>query len=367
MTRLSVCHIGPLSIHSHRLTESLARKGYKVTLIADSEAWIAPKFGRLVPTFMLPTLTQSNFLKLFFTNSIRVVHLLKKIQPDLVHLHAQHHYSIAITLSGLPFILNSWGTEVLELPTTSFSRRALAKMAAAQARRIIVDARILKHIWKRMGVPEQKTEIIPFGVDMNVFNPKVDGDPIRKKLRLKKTDIAVISTRAFYNSHYDVERLIRAIPLVVDTCHNVKFIVKGSGPQGCHLRNLARRLGVSSYVYFAGLVPHPELARYLRAADIYVSTSRVDSTSVSLLEAMACGVPPVVTNIFGNREWIHAGVNGLLYPPGDARALAEKIVQLSQNAELRERFGEKCFLIVKERASWEKCVSKVEKTYAQVL
>jgi glycosyltransferase involved in cell wall biosynthesis len=367
MTKLSVCHIGPLSIHSYRLTKSLARRGYSVTLIADSEAWVAPESTKFVPTFTLPALTQSNFPNLFLANSIRIVRLLRKIQPDLVHLHAQHYYSTAIVLSGLPFILNSWGTEVLELPTTSFPRRTLAKMAAVQARKIIVDARILKYIWKSMGVPAQKTEIIPFGVDTDVFNPQVNGDVVRKNLGFERGEIVVISTRAFYSSHYDVECLVKAVPFVLDDCSNVKFIVKGSGPQAHHLRNLAKQLGVVSHVYFVGLVPHHELAQYLRAADIYVSTSRVDSTSVSLLEAMACGVPPVVTNIPGNREWVRENVNGLLFPSGDAKALAEKIIQLSQNAELRRKFGEKCLQIIKERASWEKCVSKVEEVYSQVV
>jgi glycosyltransferase involved in cell wall biosynthesis len=108
------------------------------------------------------------------------------------------------------------------------------------------------------------------------------------------------------------------------------------------------------------------MAQYLTAANIYVSTSFIDSTSVSLLEAMACGIPPVTTDISGNREWIKNEVNGLLYQPRDHKALAEKITQLIENEDLRKQFGERSRQMIMERAKWEKCVSKMEAIYNSI-
>jgi glycosyltransferase involved in cell wall biosynthesis len=130
---------------------------------------------------------------------------------------------------------------------------------------------------------------------------------------------------------------------------------------------LTKELGISEHVRFVGLVPHREVAQYLCAADIYVSTSFVDSTSVSLLEAMACGVAPVVTDIYGNREWVENGVNGLLYSPKDPKSLAERIIQLIEDEDQRAQFGDKCVEIIRERAIWEKCVSKMEAIYKELL
>lgn len=341
--------------------------GYRLSLITDSEAWIAPKFGKLAPVFVLPSLTRASFLRRFIPNSIQAIRILKEIRPDLVHLHAQHQYSPAIAISGFPFILNSWGMEVLELPSVNLFRRVLAKGTAVRARRIIVDARILKDIWVKMGVPDQKIEVIPFGVDTNVFNTRVDGLSVRKSLKIAKADVVIISTRPFYDGHYDIECLIEAIPPIVRNYSNVKFIIKGSGPKEGYLRNLVEKLNVSEHVRFVGLVPHHEVAQYLRAADIYVSTSFIDSTSVSLLEAMACGLAPVVTDILGNREWVQNGVNGLLYPPKDSRALAERITQLIENENQRKQFGKKCVQVIEKRAIWEKCVSKMEAVYRELL
>jgi len=178
----------------------------------------------------------------------------------------------------------------------------------------------------------------------------------------------VISTRGFYkNPPYNVECLIRAIPLILKRHENIRFIIKGAGPLEDYLKRLTRELDVSRYVRFAGLVPHHEVAQYLAAADIYVSTCYIDTTSVSLLEAMACGLPPIVTDIVGNREWIENGVNGSLFPPKNPKALAEKIIELVENKPLRKRFGERCFRIIKQKATWKESLTKMEDVYKSLL
>jgi glycosyltransferase involved in cell wall biosynthesis len=297
-----------------------------------------------------------------------MMRFLRKTHPDFVHLHVQHYYSIPIILSGLPYILNSWGIEVLSLPNANLFLKTLAKYTAMNAYAIIVDAKCLKKIWIEIGIPEDKIEIIPFGVDINLFNPKVNGQIIRKSLELRKNDIVVISTRPFYNDHYNVESLIRAVPLILKRHKNIKFIIKGSGPLEDYLKSLAEELNVSRHIRFVvSFMSHPKIAQYLTAADIYVSTCFIDSTSVSLLEAMACGLPPIVTDIPGNREWIENGVNGFLFPPKDPKALAEKIIELAENEPLRKRFGEKCFRIVKQRATWKESVARMEAIYKSLL
>lgn len=299
---------------------------------------------------------------------LKTVKILKEINPDFVHLHVDHQYSLASVLSGIPFVLTSWGLEVQTLPHASFIQKSLAKIAATKARAVTVDAKFLQEIWVSMGIPEHKIKVIPFGVDMKIFNPNVDGSAIRRKLRIKKTDVVMISTRPFYsNNYYNIECLIRAIPVIIRSYGNAKFIIKGVGPLEGHLKRLVEKLNISKHVRFVGLVPHDEVARYLCASNIYISTCFVDSTSVSLLEAMACGLPPVVTDILGNREWIKNGENGFLFPPKNPTALAEKVIQLIENPSLRKRFGEKCFQIIKQRATWEKCVSKMEAIYKSLL
>jgi len=347
--------------------EAFSQRGYDISLITDSCAWIAPQTN-MFPVHVLPKLTWINSPWLLAPNILTIMKLLKKIQPDLVHLYVQHYYSIPIILSGFPYILTSWGNEVLKLRRANLILNTLARCAAMNARKITGDARCVKKAWIEVGVPEKRIEVIFFGVDISVFNPDVNGQGVRKRLELGKNDIVVISTRAFYEDPpYDVECLIRAIPLILKRHRNIKFIIKGAGPLENYLKSLVKELSVSRYVRFVGLVPHYKVAQYLAAADIYVSTCYIDTTSVSLLEAMACALPPIVTDILGNREWIENGVNGFLFPPKNPKALAEKIIELVENEPLRKRFGKRCFRIIKQKATWKESLTKMETIYKSLL
>jgi len=356
-----ICYISPVSIHSYRWIETFYQKGYKISLIADSRVWVDPTSVN-IPVYVLPTLKKTNIHRQLLPNFLSITRVLKKTKPDFVNLHAQLHYGPALILNRVPFLLTSWGLEVLELPHTNPFRRALAKSTAMNACKITVDAECLKNIWVRAGVPENKIEIVPFGVDTKLFHPNVDGHIVRKKLYIKANDIAIISTRAFYD-HYNIECLINAIPIIVKKHRNVKFIIKGTGPLERNLKNLAKELRIEEYVRFLEPVPYHEIPQHLAAADIYISTSFIDSTSVSLLEAMACGLPPITTDIPGNREWINNEVNGLLYPPKDHKTLAEKVMHLVEHEDQRRSFGERNLRIIQKRATWEKCVSKMEAIY----
>lgn len=358
---IKICHISPASIHSTRWIEAFSNKGYEVSLITDVQTWIAQR-PRNVPIYILPRLFKGNAHHQPIPDFVSVARILRQLKPDLVHLHTQHHYAFAAASLHLPFVLHSWGAEVLELSDMSVFRQILAKYAATRAEKIVVDAVVMRTVWTSMGIPQGKVEVIPFGVDLKLFGPNIEAKTTRKELDIGDNEITVVSTRPFF-PHYDIECLIRAVPLVVERFSNVKFLVKGTGPLEASIRRLAKRLKIDDVVRFVGPVRYREVPRYLAAADIYVSTSFTDSTSVSLLEAMACALPVVTTDIAGNREWIRNGFNGLLYPSSDHRSLAERIVELIEDQELRRQFGTKSRRIVVERASWDKCVSRMEAIY----
>lgn len=366
MAKPKVCYISPLSIHSCRWIEAFTKRNYNTILITDSKTWIAPT-PRSTKVFTLPTLDKQSFVKRLIPNLLTIMKVLKGIKPDMVNLHVQHHYTPAIVFSGTyPYVLTSWGLEVLELPNADSPTRMLAKMAATFARKIVVDAECLKRIWMTLGVSENKIEVIPFGVDTDLFHPQKNTG-VRKKLQIKQSDVVVISTRHFFNDHYNIECLIKAIPFVVKQHKDVKFILKGTGPLEDYLKKLVEKLKVSRYVRFVGSTLYEEIALYLAGSDIYVSTCFVDSTSVSLLEAMACGLAPIVTDIPGNREWIEDVRNGLIYPPKNHEVLAEKIAQLIESESERRLYGERCCRIVQQKAEWAKCVEKMEAVYRSIL
>ena len=144
---------------------------------------------------------------------------------------------------------------------------------------------------------------------------------------------------------------------------NVRFFIAGDGPERGSFEKEAKNLNVNSSVQFLGRVPHEEMANLLTQADIYVSTSLYDGTSVSLLEAMACGTFPIVTDIPSNQEWISDGENGFLIPIGDEAAFARKIVEATKNDKLLSEVRLRNPKLIEEKALWGNNVKKLDEIY----
>lgn len=106
---------------------------------------------------------------------------------------------------------------------------------------------------------------------------------------------------------------------------------------------------------------------YFSVADIYVSNSFSDGTSASLLEAMACSLTPVVTEIDGNKEWVKDGVNGLLVPVANSKKLAEKILSLVNDYKLRRVLEEKAVETVKARVNWQENTQKLKRIIDEMI
>jgi glycosyltransferase involved in cell wall biosynthesis len=122
-------------------------------------------------------------------------------------------------------------------------------------------------------------------------------------------------------------------------------------------------LNLGTSVQFLGGIPHKEMPNLLAKSDIFVSTSPNDGTSVSLLEALASGTFPVVTDIPANREWIVDGDNGFLVPKENENLLAKKIVEAIRDRKLLREAFDKNRIIIKQRAFWEENVRKITQLY----
>ncbi|MDI7261095.1 MAG: glycosyltransferase [Thermodesulfobacteriota bacterium] len=220
---------------------------------------------------------------------------------------------------------------------------------------------VQKREMEQLGISDKKNSIIPMGVD--------DAFLERGKERineLRERSFTILSNRNL-QPIYNVSLLIRAIPLVIREEPKVKFLIAGDGPERKNLENEANRLNVEEYVQFLGRIPHEEMPHLLGEADIYVSTSLYDGTSVSLLEAMASGAFPVVTDIPSNREWIIDGENGFLFPTDDEKYLARRIIEFNKNQSLLEESVKRNLLIIEKKVLWPVIIEKIKRMYHETL
>jgi len=263
-----------------------------------------------------------------------------------------------------PFLAVAWGTDILIEARKSRILRILARFTLRAADGVIVDSEIQRRVALSLGCRSSKIYCFPWGIDLHRFRPERT-NRIREELGWLHDKI-VVSTRNQLRI-YGVEYLVRAMPLILARTKDVKLLVIGDGPLLEYHKSLVKHLGIENQVKFLGHVANHLLPPILNAGDVYVSTSFSDGTSISLMEAMACGLPVVVSRIPANEEWVVHGENGFLVKPGDSVTLADSIIRVLQDKRLRLLMGKKNLKIAKGRADWRVNSLVLEKSISDLI
>jgi len=217
-----------------------------------------------------------------------------------------------------------------------------------------------------LGAEPDKIEVIYFGTDVHLFNPNQRGETLREELGIHDSPM-VISLRGF-RPIYNVETLVRAVPTVLKEVPEAKFLVLGQGPQETFLKELAETLGVSESIIFSGVINHDQLPRYLASADIYVSTSLSDAgIAASTAEAMASGLPVIITDFGDNSRWVHDDVNGFIIPMQSPEALADRLIYLLNNKDKRTEFGNFNRRLIEEKNNTDVEMGRMGKLYKNII
>lgn len=299
--------------------------------------------------------------------TMRIMRVIRRVRPDILHAHFVTSWGFWGALCGFhPYILTAWGSDVLRFTKESRWVRWRAALALKRADRITCDAEHMVESLEALGAAREKVSLIYFGVDTQRFRPDQRDEKFREELRIEPGAPIVISLRSLY-PHYDVESLVRAVPQVLKDVPGAKFIVVSDGEQRSVLQGLASSLGVADSMRFAGWIRSSELPRYLASADIYVSTSLTDGgIASSTAEAMASGLPVVITDFGDNKKWVKDGEGGFIVPLKNPGALGDRIVYLLMHQDARERAGEINRRVIEERNHLGTEMEKMERIYQEL-
>jgi glycosyltransferase involved in cell wall biosynthesis len=292
---------------------------------------------------------------------LRFKNLLTEIKPEILYAGWIPSCGFTAALSNYhPFFLKPWASDILLLPKRSWFFKKIAQFTIKRADMITCDSKIVKQeIIRLTGYPEEKIVVFPFGIDLSLFQPdNLQRVNLRKKFGLEEKKVIIMNRN--FEPVYGIEYFLRALPLVWAKVPNICVLLIGSGSLEGKLRELVEELKLEPVVKFIGEVPNREMPGYLNASDLYVSSSLSDGTSNSLLEAMACGLPVVVTDVPAILEWVTNGENGFVVPRQSVEELAEAIIHLLKNEDIAIEMGKKNLEIAKERADWDKNFRKFE-------
>jgi len=187
-------------------------------------------------------------------------------------------------------------------------------------------------------------------------------EDLRQKLNLSKEDFVVLFVGRLIKRK-GADDLIRAISMIQD--NSVKLVVVGDGPEKESLIELTNNLKIKDRVIFVGKVSYWDVFKFYKLADVFCMPSKylkdegdIEGLGIVFLEAQMYGVPVIGTNSGGIPEAIDNGKSGFIVPENDPKSIADKIMMLKNDAELRERMSKQAIRFVKKKFSWRNCVSK---------
>ena len=263
-----------------------------------------------------------------------------EVRPDLIHSHSVGAYAwIVLFLPKVKSVMTPWGTDVLIDMKESAINRFLSLRALRRSTVITVDAKHMKQELIQFGVNQDKVKIIYFGTNTEYYSrSQIDRLRIRRKYNIKDEDVVVISTRTL-NPIHDVFLTLKSIPIVLSLKNNIKFIIASDGSEREDMEEYVLKHNLSNHVIFPGYMTMSEMVEFLSASDIYVSSSKADAgLAASTAEAMSIGLPVVVSNNSENSFWVSN--SGLLFEDGDAKGIADGILNLASNPQLMKEFGD---------------------------
>ncbi|GAB4540165.1 MAG: glycosyltransferase family 4 protein [Anaerolineales bacterium] len=349
------------STHDHRFLKTISENGHEVFFI-QLEGNARQVEDRPLP----PNVTlvhwkggrapfQWSSLPKLVLDFRRVV---KKIRPDLIHAGPIQTCAFIAALSGFrPLLTMSWGFDLMDDVHKSKWMKHVTSYTLRRSTFFTSDANVTRDLAIQYGMNPDKTAVFPWGIDLEHFKPST--------LNLQRSTFTLFCNRS-WESRYGVDVLAKAFVKVAQQKDNVDLILLGGGSQGHVIRGILQRGGALDRVTFGGQISQTDLPRWYHMADIYISPSHVDGSSVSLMEALGCGLPCLVSDIPANREWIQENQNGWLFHDGDEDHLAEKILAAMNDGQALPRMAESARRAAESRADWKKNSEVLMKIYETV-
>ena len=246
-----------------------------------------------------------------------------------------------------PVIGLSWGYDLQQGHSQAVPLESLAWISKLDG--LVVDSPATSDLAISLGLAAERIVLIPWGVDLEVFTPT--GPVVSAAAHGFASGSRVVLSLRTHDTLYRTSDVIEAFASAALVDPALVLVMGGAGPLTPAHRARVAELGLESRVRFIGRVDEAELPGLLRGAELYVTASETDGTSVTLLQAMACGVPVIASRNAGNVTWILDGETGSLFDVGDIQSLAALLVPDSRNTKSPDT-RERALALVIEDANW---------------
>lgn len=271
----------------------------------------------------------------------RLARLLRRQRVDLVHAHQYAPFFYALTarlLHRRPAILfTEHGRHQPDYPRR---KRIMANRLLLRRRdRVVgVGQAVREALIANEGLPAERVGVIYNGIDLAPFTgADPDRAAVRQELGVGPGELLLLQV-ARLDYLKDHATAVRTLELVIRRRPEARLVLVGEGPERAAIEELVRQKGLTNSIRLLGL--RGDVARLLRGADLFLLTSISEGIPLTVIEAMAAGLPVVATGVGGVPEVVQDGRTGLLAPAGDAAALAEHIDRLADEPSRQTEMGQ---------------------------
>jgi L-malate glycosyltransferase len=334
------------SIHTRRWVEGLRGMGHRVDLItfrkdpehdiggiglgADSKAAYLLKIGKLK----------------------RIV---KQLSPDIFHAHYASSFGFVGSFVNHPRkVLSIWGEDITDFPQRNYFSGKMTQRVLAHYHQFTATSVFLKEVTHRLDSKLPVT-VIPFGVDTSQFSYFERHQNGQVKIGIAK----------HLHPQYGIDILIRAFKIIKESRENARLLIAGKGIREKEYKELVRQLGLTDDVDFVGPLEYSQVPKFLNSLDIAAMPSTCDAESfgVAAIEAAATGLPVIGTKVGGVPEVIEDGITGYLAENRNHIQIAEYLIKLIEEPELRHKMGLAGRKMVEQRYSWQFCLESMQDLY----
>lgn len=364
--KMKILYIAPASVnHTVRWVNAMVEKDHEVYLLSLKEHLEGKnKIDSRVKIYYLPI----GGMLGYYLNTILAKKIIKNVNPDLINTHYASGYG---TLSRLvdykPTLLSVWGSDVYDFPNENKLKRNILEKNLKNAFKIASTSHAMaketnKYIQERIYVT-------PFGVDINLF---------RKTRGEKCSEVINIGLVKTLKPKYGVKYLIEGISLLTkklesekkfDILKKLSCNIYGEGEEKEMLQNLTSELRLNNIIKFKGYIENIKVPEVINKMDIFCAPSVLDSESfgVAAVEAMACEVPVIVSDVDGFKEVVENNKTGYIVPRRNPQVIADKLFELIIDEEKRREFGINGRRRVEKLYDWSKNVNLMEEVYSKVV
>ncbi|MEK6732735.1 MAG: glycosyltransferase family 4 protein [Candidatus Omnitrophota bacterium] len=364
---------GGIAKVSYQMAHQLNKSGEEVIVVAQKT-----KGGKEFDK-------QHNFLVRRYTNKfflreiiliLTLPYLVLRYRIDMVYvlIWCQGGFATFLTsrLLDIPYVLHAHGAEFLDAKKTLWDkikyglfRDKIKRLVFKNAKKVLAVSRYTKTIVIKSGADEENVEIIPNGVDIDVFKPNLDCSYVVSKHNLEnKRILLTISRLSEYKGH---ETMIRLMPQLLKKVLDIVYMIIGTGEYRSALESLVQKLDLQKYVIFTGFIDNETLPLYYNACNIFVMLTKerldlglFEGFGLTYLEANSCEKPVIGARTGGIPDAIIDGKTGYLVDPDNGQEIIGRVVSLLENAELAKRLGEEGRQrIIREGLMWEPIGRKV--------